>query len=152
MKTSQDGIELIKKFEGFRSHAYLPTPNDRPTIGYGSTFHADGTPVELGEEVSEAYAELLLKATLTNRYEDAVNNVLVGVTLSQPQFDALVSFCYNIGIHNFQTSTLVKDLAINSIDAAAEFLRWDHQGGVVLPGLLKRREAERDMFLSGVTS
>ena len=143
------GIMLIKKFEGFRARPYL-CPAGVATCGYGSTFYADGTPVKLTDLlVSQADAELLLQGTL-GQYEKAVND---GITqpLTQGQFDALVDFAYNCGVGNFRSSTLRKKInAGDMAGASLEFARWNKGGGVVLAGLVRRREAERLLFVGNV--
>lgn len=149
MQTSPDGIALIKKFEGCRLTAYPdPGTGDAPwTIGYGWTHPVDGKPVKRGMTIDQQTADRLLKTGLVG-YENDVLKV-VRVKLTQGQFDALVSFTYNLGARSLSTSTLLRKL--NSGDyagAADEFLRWNKAGGKVLNGLTRRREAERALFLS----
>ena len=149
MKTMSDaGITLIKKFESFRARPYA-CPAGVATVGYGSTFYADGAPVKLSDPlVSQADAELLLQGTL-GQYETAVNE---GITqpLTQGQFDGAVSLAYNIGAMAFRSSTLRKKInAGDMAGAALEFARWCKAGGVTLPGLVRRREAERLLFVGG---
>lgn len=144
MKTSQHGIDLIKKYEGFSSKVYL-CPAGVPTIGYG---HA----IKWGEmlsEISPEEAEDLLRKDVV----DAENAVLrlVSVSLFQCQFDALVSFTYNLGSEALRKSTLLKRLnAGQYLDAANEFNKWVNAGGKKLAGLVKRRAEERKMFLEGI--
>ncbi len=148
MKISQAGINLIKSFEAFRSKPYLPTPNDVPTIGYGSTYYEDGTRVKLTDaSITESHATDMLVKNLS-KFEEAVNKN-VKIVLTQNQFDALCSFVYNIGIGNFSSSTLLKKLNANDIHGAADqFLVWNKQAGKVLNGLVTRRNKERTLFLS----
>lgn len=142
MKISTQGLELIKRFEGLRLQAYMPTPIDVPTIGYGHTKTA-----KIGMKITEKGAVALLKQDLA-WVETAVNKH-VKVTLTQPQYDALCSFVYNLGATNFRRSTLLKRLNEGNFAAAAnELLRWDKQGKQVLRGLTRRREAERELFIS----
>lgn len=139
MKTSKTGIDLIKKFEGCKLKAYK-CPSGVWTIGYG---HTRG--VEKGQKISQKQAEIFLKEDIA-KFENAVN-IHVFVPLTQNQFDALVSFTYNVGITAFYTSTLRKKL--NKKDyagAGKEFLRWDKSNGKVLSGLKRRREAEKALF------
>lgn len=147
MKASQACLDLIKQFEGFKAAPYL-CPAHKPTIGYGSCFYGDGSPVTLKDKpISEPEAVALLAVTL-GQYEQAVS-AAVKAKMTQGQFDALVSFAYNAGPENMKTSTLVRKL--NDGDpkgAAAEFDRWVFGGGVRLKGLTIRREAERKLFLS----
>lgn len=147
MKTSQAGLDLIKQFEGFRAKPYLCSAKV-PTIGYGSTRYADGTAVTLRDPaITEAVGLALFKDTLTS-YEKGVTKA-VKIPLEQYEFDALVSLCYNIGVGNLASSTLVRLLNAGEarIEVAAQFLRWNRAGGAVIPGLTRRREAEREMFL-----
>ena len=148
-KMSVQGITLIKKFEGFRARPYL-CPAGIPTIGYGSTFYADGASVKMTDPlISQADAERLLQGTL-GQYEDAVNQ---GITqpMSQGHFDAMVDFAYNCGSGNFRSSTLRKKFnAGDAYGASLEFARWNKGGGQVLPGLVRRREAERRLFVGDV--
>lgn len=148
MKTSSDDcIKLIKKFEGLSLKPYL-CPAKIPTIGYGSTKYADGKRVTLADRnITEQEAEELLRTTLKS-YENGVNSV-VEVELTQNQFDALVDFSYNLGNMAFKESTLLKYINDNNFYmASGEFKRWVKSKGVVLPGLVKRRKAEMDLFLS----
>jgi lysozyme len=135
-------ISLIKKHEGLRLEAYLPTPNDVWTIGYGHTHTA-----KQGQKITGAQAEALLRKDITWA-EEAVNKSVV-VPLTQNQFDALVSFVFNVGAGAFGSSTLLRLLNSKDYEGAAnQFLRWNKQKGVVLKGLTKRREEERKLFLS----
>ena len=139
MKTSQDGIELIKRFEGFSPVPYL-CPAGILTLGYGSTMNVKPT-----DQISKEDAEDLLEMELA-RYESAVES-LITQELKQHQFDALVSFCYNLGEGNLSKSTLRKKINAGKFDEASmEFLRWNKAGGKVLEGLTRRRQAEADMF------
>lgn len=140
MKTSQKGIDLIKKFEGCRLEAYR-CPAGIWTIGYG---HTKG--VKDGQKITQEQAEELLRDDL-RVYEQAVESC-VKVPINQNQFDALVSFCYNCGAEALRTSTLLRLLNESKYsDAGEQFLRWNKAGGKVLVGLTRRREEERGMFL-----
>ena len=147
MKTSSKGKAIIKQYEGFRAKPYL-CPAGVPTIGYGATYYADGRKVTLRDApISEADADKLLDKMLV-KYEDAVNRY-VQVPINQNQFDALVSFCYNLGQENLRNSTLLKKVNAKDFKGAADqFLRWNRAGGKVLAGLTKRRTDERKLFLS----
>ncbi|HBR6834642.1 lysozyme [Klebsiella aerogenes] len=149
MQTSDEGIALIKGFEGCRLTAYPdPGTGGAPwTIGYGCTLPVDGKPVRPGMTIDQATADRLLKTGLVSYENDVLK--IVKVKLTQGQFDALVSFAYNIGSRALSTSTLLKKLNAGDIKGAAdEFLRWNKAGGKVLNGLARRREAERALFLS----
>lgn len=145
-KTSDAGIALIKQFEGVRLKAYK-CPAGVWTIGYGSTRWNDDENVEEGDHVGLEGAEKLLKRDLEH-FEYAVNK-LVTAEITQNQFDALISFVYNVGEYALKKSTLLQQLnAGNTARAADEFLKWTKAAGKELPGLVKRRAAERALFLS----
>lgn len=138
---SSKGLALIQEFEGCRLTAYLDAVGV-PTIGWGST-HG----VYLGQCITQEQADEMLRTDL-KPCEDAVRT-LVKVPLTQGQFDALCSFVYNLGEGAFSQSTLLKLLNQQYYHSAAdEFLRWNRAGGQILPGLTRRRMAERQMFLS----
>ena len=141
MKTSPKGIALIKEFEGLRLKAYL-CPGGVWTIGYG---HTAG--VKPGMVISEAQAEEYLKADLIS-FERYLNGL--GLALNQNQFDALISFIYNVGTGNFSNSTLLRKVRANPQDNSIidEFLRWVYSKGRVLPGLQRRRLAEMKLYFS----
>lgn len=141
MKTSEKGIELIKSFEGLRQFSYK-CPAGVWTIGYG---HTGG--VKKGDTCTEEEAIELLKKDL-EIFEHSIKD-LVKVELNQNQFDALVSFVFNVGVGAFQDSTMRKFLNSKQFSAAAEqFDKWVHSKGVKLEGLVKRRAAEKNLFLS----
>lgn len=145
MQVSEGCLNIIREFEGFRSKPYR-CPAGVPTIGYGSTRYADGTAVKLSDPpITEARADEIMRTTLSV-YEDAVNRYKT-VELNQNQFDALVDFAYNAGPQNLRTSRLLKLLNQNDYaGAAAEFGKWVYGGGKKLPGLVRRRAAERTLF------
>jgi GH24 family phage-related lysozyme (muramidase) len=137
---NQEGLDLIKSFEGFRSQAYRD-PVGIWTIGYGHTEN-----VQPGDMVSRAGAEDLLKADL-RKFEAQVRR-LVQVPLTSNQFSALVSFTYNVGSSSLARSTLLKLLNQQNYQGAAnQFSRWNQAGEQVLPGLIRRRSAEKALFL-----
>ena len=141
MRISEKGINLIKKFEGLRLEAYLDSV-DIPTIGYG---HTRG--IKLGQTITQEQADAFLEEDI-HEFELAIQR-LVHVNLTQNQFDALVSFTFNLGIGSLKQSTLLKKLNAGDITGAAnEFNRWTYAGGKKLTGLVKRRSAERLMFIS----
>jgi GH24 family phage-related lysozyme (muramidase) len=145
MQTSDKGIALIKQFEGCKLTAYQDSVGIW-TIGYGWTQPVDGKPIRAGMSINQETAERLLKTGLVS-YENDVSR-LVKVRLAQGQFDALVSFTYNLGARSLSTSTLLRKLNAGDYTGAAdEFLRWNKAGGKVLNGLTRRREAERALFL-----
>ena len=141
MKTSQTGIDLIKKLEGCRLKAYKPVAAEPCyTIGYGHY----GSDVLPNMVISQAQAEELLKQDLV-KYENSVNGL--GLKLNQNQFDALVSFAYNCGSGNLKRLTRGRTLQ----QIADAMLSYNKGSGQVLPGLTKRRQAEQALFLSGMT-
>lgn len=148
MRASDRCLGIIREFEGFSAKPYR-CPAGIPTIGFGSTRYEDGTPVKLTDAaIDKERAEAIMRATLAREYEPAVQRY-VTVELTQGQYDALVDFAYNAGPQNLRTSTLLK--RINAGDyagAANEFGKWVYGGGKVLPGLVRRREAEKRLFLS----
>lgn len=143
MHISDKGLDLIKRFEGFRDTAYL-CPAGVWTIGYGHT-----QDVKEGDTITQDKAEELLREEVAAKYEPIVVSNTNGLELTQGQFDALVSFVYNVGAYNFEASHLLSQLKAGDIEgAAAQFERWNRAGGKVLDGLTARRAAERELFLS----
>ena len=148
MKISQNCLNLIKKWEGFRSEAYLD-PVGIPTIGFGTIRYPDGRKVTLGESVSEQVAEAFLLQDC-EIFAQGVTDALSS-EINQNQFDALVSFTYNLGVGAFQTSTLCQKINAGKFsEAAGEFDKWVYAtvNGVKkkLEGLVKRRRDERTLF------
>jgi len=147
-KIGTKGLNLIKSFEGLKLKPYL-CPANVPTVGYGSTFYENGKKVKLTDpSITEQRASELLLDSLKGfeRYVDSYCRD----DINQNQFDALVSFCYNLGPANLKSSTLLKKANVNPNDPtiAQEFLRWNKAGGRALKGLTKRRQAESDLYFS----
>lgn len=141
MQTSNNGINLIKRFEGLRLEAYRDSVGI-PTIGYG---HTHG--VKMGDVITGAQADDFLREDL--KVAELTINTNAKVKLTQGQFDALASFVFNLGSGNFVKSTLLKKLNTGDYAGAAdEFGKWVNAGGKKLPGLVKRRAAEREVFLT----
>ena len=138
MQTSQAGIDLIKRFEGLRLRVYL-CPAGVPTIGYGHTAGVTMDTRPITEEQAKAYLKEDLK-----KFERGVLSA-VKVPLTQGQFDALVSWSFNTG--GPATATLLKRLNAGQ-PCADQFERWVFAGGIAMPGLRRRREAERRLFES----
>lgn len=142
MNISEAGLELIKDHEGCVLTAY-PDPGtggDPWTIGYGST-----RGVQQGMMISREEADARLREDVHSA-EQCVNRS-TDVILTQNQFDALVSFVFNVGCKAFQGSTLLRKLNAGDVDGAAnEFQRWNKGGGKVLPGLVVRRKSEEETF------
>lgn len=140
MRISQRGLSLIKSFEGLRLQAYQDSVGVW-TIGYGAT-----RGVKAGMKISKEQAERMLLNDI-QRFEPEVERLITSA-LNQNQWDALMSFTYNLGAANLESSTLRRLLNAGSYKAAAEqFPRWNKAGGQVLAGLTRRRAAERDLFL-----
>ena len=135
--------ELCRRFEGFRSKPYL-CPAGVPTIGYGSTYYADGRKVDLADPpITQDEADGLLRYELLHTYAPGVMRLCPGLISHEGRFNAIVDFCYNLGVGRLQTSTLRRKINAQDWDAAKEQLMlWTKAGGKVLPGLLKRRQAE----------
>lgn len=144
MQINQEGLDLIKEFEGCRLEAYL-CPAGIPTIGYGHTRTA-----KIGQVITEAKAESLLREDLKDA-EEAVDR-LVTATINDNQFSALVSFVFNVGAGAFKESTLLSLLNTNADTAivANQLRRWNKAGDRELPGLTRRRQAERALFVNPV--
>ena len=139
MQISIEGLSLIKKFEGMETEAYKCAAGVW-TIGYGHT-----KDVERGDVWTEAQADDALKHELIE-FEGYIND-LVECSLTQNQFDALVSWVYNLGPANLQASTLLKRLnAEDYEDVPSQLKRWNKAGGKVLEGLIRRREAEAKLY------
>jgi lysozyme len=142
-------IELCKRFEGFRAKPYL-CPAGVPTIGYGSTYYAGGKNVTLDDApISKEDAEKLLSHELNETYLPEVLRLCPVLKQHPNKLNAIVDFCYNLGAGNLQRSTLRR--RINAQDwqgAEDELKKWVKSGGVVLPGLVARREAEI-VFMKG---
>lgn len=147
-KTGQLGLNLIRKFEGFYAKPYL-CPAGIPTIGYGATYYPNGKRVTLQDAaITEQQAEEMLVSMLKT-YEQSVDS-FTRDDINQNQFDALVCFAYNLGVQNLKISTLLKKVNANpnDMEIAAEFLKWTKAGGKVLTGLIRRRQAEADLYFT----
>lgn len=142
MKIGTKGLALIKGYEGFREHAYMDTGNV-PTIGYGTT-----KGVKIGQTITMADAEAALKRDVSSAENTVTKSVTVKLT--QDQFDALVSFVYNVGSGNFRGSTLLSLLNQGQYSQVPpQLLRWNKDNGRVIDGLTRRRKAEGDLFSTG---
>lgn len=141
MKMNERGKALVKRFEGLRLDAYR-CPAGVATIGFGST----GPHVRMGMTITAGEAERLLDKDLA-RFEAGVTAMLTGIPTSEDEFSAMVSLAFNIGLGAFATSTLLKrHKAGNKTGAANAFLSWVFAGKKKLPGLMKRREAEKELY------
>lgn len=146
MTASQNCINLIKMFEGYKAKAYL-CPAGVVTIGFGSTMYQDGRKIKLGDTINEDQGNQLLMWELKNK-----SISLQGLNLNQNQFDSCLSFVYNLGIGAFAKSTLKKKILINANDPTIkdEFMKWNKArvGGQLmeLKGLTRRRIAEAELY------
>ena len=157
MRTSPRGIAFICSWEGFRRFPYNDGARPLPghaTIGYGTLLHRgpvtriDRLRYPLG--VTKARARKLMGAHLSVT-ERQVADMTRGCSVTQPMFDALTSFAYNEGEGALRSSTLLRLICEgHSGLAAREFQNWDKAGGVVLPGLSRRRAAEHDIYAHGI--
>ena len=144
MIVSPAGLSLIKSFEGCRQSAYQD-PGGIWTIGYGHTGSDVGPGVYWSQQQCDAALAHDLEGT-----ETQVTEMLQGKQVSQQQFDALTCFAYNVGVNALRSSTLLRLLlAGDHYGAALQFPLWVHAGTQVLPGLVRRRIAEADLFLQG---
>lgn len=144
MKVSQAGIDLIKQFEGCKLTAYRDTGGVL-TIGWGHTSAAGSPEVKEGMTISQEGADSIL-ATDVNKFSEGVAK-LIKVSVSQKQFDALVSFAYNVGIGQFSSSTLLKKLNSGDYEAVpTQLMRWTKDNGTELSGLVRRRHAEAALW------
>jgi lysozyme len=142
------GYLLITNHEGLKLKPYL-CPAKIPTIGYGNTYYPDGKRVTLlDKDITKQQAFDMFKE-VANRFAKRVDT-LVTSNLNQNQFNALVSFAYNVGTGNFSSSTLLKKVNKNPNDLTIkdEFLRWNKAGGKVLNGLTNRRNEEAILYFS----
>lgn len=152
---SARGIECIKHFEScleptgdgrFRAYADPAHGWNVPTIGWGTIAYEDGRKVQRGDVITQERADALLAWEVAEKAAGVSR--LVKVRLNSDQFGALVSFAYNVGLGNLGKSTLLKKLNEGDFDRAAdEFLKWTRAAGKVLPGLVRRRKSERNLFL-----
>ena len=147
MDISIYGLRLLAKHDGLSLKAYK-CPAGVWTIGYGNTYYEDGTKVKEGDLVTRQRAEELLRV-IANDFAKNVD-ALVKPKLTMQQFDALVSFAYNVGIANFAKSTLLKKVNANPLDSTirAEFEKWNKANGRVLKGLVTRRKEEADLYFT----
>jgi len=153
MRISRNCVSLVKEFEGYHRElsngnckAYL-CPANVWTIGFGTTVYPNGTTVKSGDIATREQAEAYLEDDLSNFSSGVVSRV--NVKLSQSQFDALVSFSYNVGLGAFGNSTLLRKLNRGDYQGAAnEFGKWVYGGNRVLAGLVRRRKAEKNLFLA----
>lgn len=148
MKLSPEGIKHLKKVEGFKNHPYQDT-GGVPTIGIGFTFYPNGTTVTMEDApITLAEAKVMLNEILIS-FERCVNESVI-TNINQKQYDALVSFCYNVGEGAFKSSTLLKRINENPNhpDIENQFKRWKYDNGKIVAGLIKRRNQEFYLYSS----
>jgi lysozyme len=149
VKVNEQGLALIRKFEGLRTGAYRDAAGVW-TIGYGHTSMAGPPRVGRGMKITRAEAASILARDVAGFAEGVASHVRVPI--SDSQFSALVSFAYNVGLENFRKSSVLR--AVNDNDCCAVPRRlslWVKAGGKVLPGLIKRRAAEGALFMQGTS-
>lgn len=146
---SEKGLSLIKRYEGLSLEAYL-CPAKVWTIGYGSTYYLDNKRVKQGDKLNSINEANSLLINSLNNYESCVIAGIKKVKINQNQFDALVSFSYNVGCSAFIRSTLLKLVLANPNNPLIknEFMKWNKSGNKVLKGLTKRREEESQLYFS----
>lgn len=157
MQLSEQGIDLIKGFEKCQLDAYQDSVNIW-TIGWGNTFYENNKRVKAGDKLSQKRADELFKHIM-QRFVNDVNYLILDIPIKQQQFDALVSFAYNIGsdmnnngvAEGLGDSTLLKKIKANPDDPSisAEFLKWNKAKGKTLVGLTRRRKAEANLYVTG---
>lgn len=147
MNLNDKGITLMHEFEGLRLQAYL-CPARIPTIGWGNTKYENGQAVKMGDAITKERADELFK-NIANDFSKGVRR-MVTAQLTENQYSALVCFAYNLGLGNLQRSTLLKKVNANPADPTIrdEFMKWTKAGGKVLQGLVRRREAEANLYFS----
>jgi lysozyme len=145
MEVNKAGRDLIKKFEGCKLRAYK-CPAGLWTISWGLTFYPDGTKVKEGDVITQQQAENYFNAIVDDFAKKV--DALIKSNVSENNFSALVSFTFNVGIGNFQRSTLLRKVNANPKDATipAEFRKWVRANGEVLKGLVRRRDAEAKLY------
>lgn len=145
MKLNEEGYKLIQEFEGLKLSAYRCSAGV-PTIGYGNTVYENGSKVKMGDKITKERANTLFKLFADKFAADVLK--LIKSKVSQNQFNALVSFAYNVGIGNLKNSTLLKKVNINPDDETIEieFLKWVNAGGKRVQGLVNRRVAESKLY------
>lgn len=148
MKLDESGYKLIQEFEGLSLVPYLCSAKVA-TIGYGNTFYPSGKKVTMQDQpISLATAKWMLKETADKFAADV--DKLIKANLNQNQFNAIVSFAFNLGLTSLGRSTLLKKVNANPNDPtiAAEFAKWNKAGGKVLNGLTKRRAKEAKLYFA----
>lgn len=146
MKLNEQGYRFIAKHEGLQLKPYL-CPAKIPTIGYGNTYYPNGKRVTLLDDPITKEQAFEMFKIIADRFAKRVDD-LVTSKINQNQFNALVSFCYNVGTGNFMKSTLLKKVNAdpNDFDIRLEFAKWNKAGGVKSNGLVNRRSEESALY------
>lgn len=141
------GIALIRKWEGLKLTAYKCSAG-KDTIGWGSTFYENGSPVRPGDRITRDRADSLL-FIMCNMFNDAVSKMVTS-NINENQRGALLSFAFNVGASNLRKSTLLKKVNKNPDDPTIrnEFMRWVNAGGKPVQGLRNRRKDEADLYFT----
>lgn len=147
MRLSDKGISLLKKLEGWRNHPYRDQAGVA-TIGYGNTFYMDGRRVTMNDEPITQVEGVKLLRSILSHFEFHVWELTSSVCLYPNQFDALVIFAYNVGIHAFRKSTMLKRVLVDpdDMDIKVQFGRWNKAGGRTNKGLIHRRHQEEWLY------
>ena len=145
MKVNADGYALLKKFEGCVLKAYK-CPAGVWTIGFGNTFYEDGTKVKEGDVITQQRADELAKY-IVEQFATSIR-AMIKQPLNENQFSACVSLAYNIGTGGFKKSSVLRKVNANPNDPtiADSFRLWNKGGGVILKGLVRRRESEIELY------
>lgn len=147
MKVSLELVNFIKRHEGLRLRAYKPLPTDRWTIGYGTTF-IDGEPVTENLVITESDAFDLLRRDIET-FAERISKPGIPGNVANHQFDAVVSLVYNIGLTAFVKST-TGTLFYGGHNISERFGLFVRSGGKIIPGLVKRRQEEKEIYVNGV--
>lgn len=151
MKVGPRALALLHEFEGCRLHAYMPTQQDRPTIGWGMTFYPGGAAVEMGDAISQAQADADFDIII-QRFGAGVAKLIGDAATTPAQFGAMVALAYNIGMGGFAKSSVLRlHKAGEYAGAARAFGLWSKQAGETLPGLVRRRAAEAKLYRGDFT-
>ena len=139
--------ELVKHFEGCKLTSYVCSAGHN-TIGYGNTFYENGVKVKPGDKITQQRAEELLDVILIKFVQQT--NEVIKSSVNQNQRDALTDFAYNCGLGNLKSSTLLKKVNADPNDKTIrdEFMKWTRANKIVLNGLVRRREAEANLYFS----
>lgn len=146
MQPSNKLIDFVANIEGFRPNSYKPLPTDRWTVGYGFTL-IKGIPVKEGDSITQSEAKIELQRLLV-QVAKVISLIKLPTTVTQQQFDAVCSLCYNIGTGAFMKSDTGK-LFYAGKNISDKFALYDRSGGIVIGGLYKRRIAEKKIYDSG---